>query len=87
VSTAGWVLSHITFKAIIGRILYLAGKDDDLLYDPGSLVLKELLNDVVTEGTGPNNGEVCVSRHELPVTLSAACVSSGAFGLLYLFFL
>jgi hypothetical protein len=45
--------------------LYLAGKDDDLIDDPGSLVLQELLNDVVADGTGPSDGEVLVSRHEL----------------------
>ena len=46
-------------------MLYLAGKDGDLLDDTGSFVLQQLLNDVGTDGTGPNDGEVCVSRHEL----------------------
>ena len=44
----------------IGLILYLASKDDDLLDDSGSFVLQELLNDVVTEGSSPNDGEVCI---------------------------
>jgi hypothetical protein len=44
---------------------YLAGKDDDLLHGSGSLVFQELLNDVDTESTGADDGEVCVSRHEL----------------------
>jgi hypothetical protein len=30
-----------------------------------------LLNDVDTDGTGPNDGEVCITRHEL--TLIAVC--------------
>jgi hypothetical protein len=54
-------------------MLYLARKDDDLLDGSGSLVLQELLDDVVTEGTSPNDGEVCVSRHELTL-LSGVCV-------------
>ena len=41
--------------------LYLAGKDDNLLDDPGSLVLQELLDDVFTDGTSPNDSKVCVS--------------------------
>ena len=54
---------------------YLAGKDDDLLDDPSSLVLQELLNDVDTEGTSPDDGEVGVSRHDL--TLFVVCAISG----------
>ena len=60
----------------IGWILYLAGKDDDLLDDTGNLVLQQLLNDVNTESTGPNDGKVCVSRHES--TLFAVCGIWGA---------
>jgi hypothetical protein len=39
------------------------GKDDDL---------QELLNDIAADGTRPNDGEFCVSRHQL--TPSAVCV-------------
>ena len=42
-------------------MLYLATKDDDLIDDPGSLVPQELLNDVFTDGTSPDDGKVCVS--------------------------
>ena len=56
----------------VGWILYLASKDDDLVDDPSSLVLQELLDDDVTEVTSPNDGEVFVSRHELTL-LSGAC--------------
>ena len=56
----------------IGWIHYLASKDDDLLDDSGSLVLQELPNDIDTEGTSPDDGEICVSGHEL--TLFAVCV-------------
>jgi hypothetical protein len=56
----------------VGWILYLASKDDDLVDDPSSLVLQELLDDDVTEVTSPNDGEVFVSRHEL-TPLSGAC--------------
>jgi hypothetical protein len=66
-------LSHIAHNLIIGWVLYLAGKDNDLLDGPDSLVLQELLNDVVAECTSSNNGEVRVSRHELTL-LSAVCV-------------
>ena len=59
--------AYITYNLIIGWDTYLAGKDDDLLDDPGSLVLQELLNDEVAGGTGPNDGEFRVSRHELCV--------------------
>ena len=64
---------------------YLAGKDDDLLYCSGSLVFQELLNDVDPESTGPDDGEVCVSRHEL-TQVFAVCNSWGYrwFPLLYL---
>ena len=41
------------------------GKEDDLLDDTGSLILQELLNSVVSEGTSPKDGEVRISRHEL----------------------
>lgn len=55
---------HIMYSQIIGSILYLAGKNDNLLDGPSSLVFQELLNDEVAEVTGPNDGEVCISRHE-----------------------
>ncbi len=45
-------------------MLYLACKDDNLLDSASGLVLQELLNDEGAEVTGPNDGEVCVSRHE-----------------------
>jgi hypothetical protein len=44
---------------------YLTSKDDELFDDPGSLVLEELLNDVVADRTGANDGEFRVSRHEV----------------------
>ena len=53
------------YKLIIGQILYLASKDNDLLNDPGSLVLEELLDDVAADRTGPNDGEFRVSRHDI----------------------
>ena len=53
----------------------MASKDDDLLDDPGSLFLEELLNDVAADSTGSNDGEFRVSRHE--VILSAVW---GVFG-------
>jgi hypothetical protein len=53
-------------------MLYLAGKDDDLLDNSSGLFLKELLDDVATNGTRPGDGEVCISRHE--VTLSTVRV-------------
>jgi len=49
---------------IIGWILYLAGKDSNLLDGSNSLVLEELLNDEAAKVTGPDDGEVCVSRHD-----------------------
>ena len=55
---------YIMYSRIIGWILHLAGKNDYLLDDPSSLVFEELLNDDVAKVTGPNDGEVCVSRHE-----------------------
>ena len=67
------MLTHL-FKSSIEWTLYLTRKDDDLLDDPSSLFLEELLNDVNTDGTGPNDGEFCVSRHEL--RLFAVCVNS-----------
>jgi hypothetical protein len=45
-------------------MLYLAGENDNLLDGPSSLVFQELLDDEAAEVTGPNDGEVCVSRHE-----------------------
>jgi hypothetical protein len=72
-----------------GCILYLAGKNNDLVDDPGSLVLQELLNDVVTDDTSPNDGEVCVSGHEL-TRLSCVCVILGPsvlYPLLFILFL
>jgi hypothetical protein len=50
---------------LIRWILYLAGKDDDLLDDASSFVLEELLNDVTTNGTCPSDGKDRVSRHGL----------------------
>ena len=61
-STTNGVLS-ISRITIIGWILYLASKDDDIIDDPGSLVLQELLNDVFADGTGPDDGKVLVTRH------------------------
>ena len=58
---------------IIGWIHHLMGKDNDLLDDAGSLVLEELLNDISANVTGPNDGEVRMSRHES--TLSTVCVT------------
>src|SRR6267154_6286868 len=73
-----WSTQHIMYDLIIGWILYLTSKDDDLLDGPGSLVLEELLNDVAADRTGTNDGEFHVSRHE--VILSAVC---GVLSLLY----
>jgi hypothetical protein len=50
---------------MLDEFTYLAGEDDHILDDPGSLVLQELPNDVAADDTGPDNGEVCVSRHEI----------------------
>lgn len=50
---------------MLDDITYLAGKDDHILDDPGSLVLQELRNDVAADDTGPDYGEVCVSGHEI----------------------
>jgi hypothetical protein len=58
-----WIAQHSTYTA--WWIVYLAGKDDDRLDGPGSLVLQELLNNEGAEGTCTDDGEVCVSRHEL----------------------
>ena len=58
--------------------LYLTSKDDDLFDNPGSLVPEELLNDVDTDGTGPNDGEFCVSRHGS--RLFVVCVISETIG-------
>ena len=65
-------------------MLYLAGKDGDLLDDTGSFVLQQLLNDVGTDGTGPNDGEVCVSRHELTLRCVGDFWGYRCFALLYL---
>jgi len=46
------------YNPIIRWIIYLAGKDDDLVDDSTSLVLKELLNDVTTNVTCPSDGEM-----------------------------
>ena len=59
-------------------ILYLAGKDDDLVDDSSSLVLKELLNDVATNGTCPSDDEVLVSRHELTLSTVGVIFSPDA---------
>ena len=67
-------------------MIYLASKDDDFIDDPGRLVLQELLNDVFTDCTSPNDGKVCVSRHELTV-LFVVCAwfwSHRYFSFLYL---
>jgi len=52
------------YSDIFGQILYLTGKNDNLLDGPSSLVFQELLNDEVAEITGSDDGEVCISRHE-----------------------
>jgi hypothetical protein len=59
---------------------YLACKDDDLLDDSSSLVLQKLLNDVVSEFTGPDDCEIGVPRHVV-CELGPWC-----FALLYLSF-
>jgi hypothetical protein len=50
---------------MLDEFTYLAGKNDHILDDPGGLVLQELRNDVAADDTGPDNGEVCVSGHEI----------------------
>ena len=50
---------------------YLASEDDDLFDDSGSLILEELLNDVVADRTCPNDSEFRVFRHEV---ISICCV-------------
>jgi hypothetical protein len=65
---------------------YLAGKDDDLLDDSSSLVLKEVLNDVATNGTCPSDGKDRVSRHELTVSTVCVIFSTQMLRLLYLSF-
>jgi hypothetical protein len=67
---------HIMNNLLIRWILYLAGKDDDLLDDSSSLVLEELLNDVTTNGTCPSDGEVRVSRHELTLLSTVRVIFS-----------
>ena len=54
---------------------YLTDKDDNFLNNSGSFVLQQLLDDVVTEDTSPNDSEFCVSGHEM--TLLAVCVILG----------
>jgi hypothetical protein len=46
---------------IVGRILYLSSKNDDLLDDPSSYFLQELLKDTVTDSTYPNDSESGIS--------------------------
>ena len=58
----------------LNLIRYLAGKDDDILDDPGSLVLHELLSDKFSDSTGPNDCEVCVSRHEQTVVFTVRVI-------------
>ena len=74
------VLSDIAYRVDT----YLAGKDDDLLDDTGSFVLQQLLNDVGTDGTCPNDGEVCISRHELTLGCVGDFWGYRCFALLYL---
>ena len=50
---------------MLDRFTYLTGKDDNILDGPRSPVPQELRNDVAADDTGPDNGEVCVSRHEM----------------------
>ncbi len=75
------------YHLITGWALYLAGKDGDLFDNPSSLILQELLNDIVANATSPNDGKCCVSRHEL--TLSAAVCVTPQLGssVLYLHYL
>jgi hypothetical protein len=56
---------HILYNVKTEWILHLSGEDDEFLDNSGSLVLQELLNDEITEGTGPNDGEFLVSSHKL----------------------
>lgn len=55
---------------------YLAGKDYNVIDESVSLVLQELLNDISSDATGPNDCEVCVSRHELSRLVFTVCVIS-----------
>ena len=55
----------VVYNLIIRWILYLAGKDDDLLDDSSCLVLEELLDDVGTNVTCSSDGKFRVSRHGL----------------------
>jgi hypothetical protein len=58
------------YGLIIGTILlYLSGKNGDLLDDPSCLFFQELLNDAVADSTCPNDSEFVISGHVL--TLSA----------------
>lgn len=61
---------NIIYDLVIGRILYLSGKNGDLLDDSSSLFIQELLNDAVTDSTCPNDSEFGISGHV--VTLSRA---------------
>ena len=74
----------MTRNIIIRWILYLAGKDNNLLDGASSLVLQELLNDVSANVTSPNDGKVCVSRHELMFSVVTVCVILGATVAIYL---
>jgi hypothetical protein len=45
------------------RDSYLAGKDDDFVDRPSSLVLQELANDETAKGASSDNGEIFVPGH------------------------
>jgi hypothetical protein len=64
-------------------MLCLTSKDDNLLDDPGFLVLEELLNDVAADRTCPNDGEFSVSRHEVILHYLLCGVLCGGLDLLY----
>src|SRR6267154_2122006 len=74
---------------MLDEFTYLAGKNDHILDNPGTLVLQELRNDVAADDTGPDNGEVCVSGHGI----LSDCVRDswdhlcGALPFLYLYLL
>lgn len=53
------VLSYITYR----MIRYLGAKSDNLLGDSCSPAFRELLNDVDTESTSPDDREICVSLY------------------------
>lgn len=56
------------YDLIVGRILYLSGKNGDLLDDPSSLFFQELLDDAVADSTCPNDSEFGISRHDLTLS-------------------